>query len=140
MNETETMLESRPATDDELFYLKLARDEFAASFSRIEETAKYLIGAIGAVAGLVLAGMQVKLAVSQGQGAPGTALTWPFVLWGVSALCAIFVFFPLPYRHYSGSPQSIRQKFVKARKVKWSLLLISTLTFAAGLLVAAWQF
>jgi len=140
MNEAETILESRPASDDELFYLKLARDEFAASLGRLEETAKYLVGAIGAVAGLVLAGLQVKLAVSQGQAAPATPLTWPFVLWGVSAVFAIFVFFPLPYRHYSGSPQSIRQKFVKARKVKWSLLLISTLAFAAGLLLAAWQF
>ncbi|MDZ7268770.1 MAG: hypothetical protein ONB48_13615 [candidate division KSB1 bacterium] len=136
----ETSIPSRRATDDDLFYLDLAREEFAASLGRIEETAKYLIGAIGAVAGLVLAGMQVKLAVSQGQAAPGTPLTWPFVLWGVSALFAIFVFFPLPYRHYSASPQSIRQKFIKARKVKWSLLLVSTLTFAAGLLVAAWQF
>ncbi|MDZ7361406.1 MAG: hypothetical protein ONB46_11885 [candidate division KSB1 bacterium] len=140
MNEAETVLESRRATEEELFYLKLAREEFAAGLGRIEETAKYLIGAVGAVAGLVLAGLQVKLAVSQGQAAPGTPLSWPFVLWGVSALFAIFVFFPLPYRHYSASPQSIRQKFVKARKVKWSLLLVATLTFAAGLLVAAWQF
>ncbi|MGH7453808.1 MAG: hypothetical protein ACRENG_20830, partial [bacterium] len=78
MNEAETVLESRRASEEELFYLKLARDEFAASLGRIEETAKYLIGAVGAVAGLVLAGLQVKLAVNSG--AQVTALTWPFLL------------------------------------------------------------
>jgi hypothetical protein len=138
MNEAETVLESRRANEEELFYLKLARDEFAASLGRIEETAKYLVGAIGAVAGLVLAGLQVKLAVNTG--ANVTALTWPFLLWGLSGLFAILVFFPLPYRPYRNAPQDIRSIFVKARSVKWSLLLLSVVAFGAGLIVAALQF
>lgn len=138
MNETETVLESRRANEEELFYLKLARDEFAASLGRIEETAKYLVGAIGAVAGLVLAGLQVKLAVNSS--APVTALTWPFLLWGLSGLFAILVFFPLPYRPYRNAPQDIRSSFAKARWVKWSLLLLSVLAFGAGIIVAAMQF
>ncbi len=138
MNEAETVLESRRANEEELFYLKLARDEFAASLGRIEETAKYLIGAIGAVAGLVLAGLQVKLAMNPQL--PANPLTWPFVLWGSSGLFAILVFFPLPYRPYRNAPQEIRRSFAKARWVKWSLLLLSVLTFGAGIIVAALQF
>jgi hypothetical protein len=138
MNEAETVLESRRANEEELFYLKLAREEFAASLGRIEETAKYLIGAVGAVAGLVLAGLQVKLAVNPQLA--GNPLTWPFVLWGISALLAILVFFPLPYRHGRNAPQAIRRSFEKARWVKWSLLLLAVLAFGAGIMMMALQF
>lgn len=135
MNEAETVLPSRAATDDDLFYLKLAREEFAASLGRLEETAKYLVGAVGAVAGLVLAGLQIKVAVKPDL--QGSSFTLPFLLWGLSALCAMLVFFPLPYRHYQNSPTAIRRAFERARKVKWALLLVAVLAFAAGLYLAA---
>jgi hypothetical protein len=128
-------LESRPATDEELFYLKIARDEFTASLSRIEETAKYIIGAVGAVAGLFLAGLQVKIAIKPDLKGDVTAI--PFWLWGVSLLCAIFVILPLPYRHAENAPLEIRRSIEKSRWVKWILLLISAIAFASGLLVAA---
>lgn len=135
MNNPIPELQGRPASEDDLFYLKLARDEFAASLGRIEETAKYLVGAVGAVAGLVLAGLQIKVAVKPEL--PFSSFTLPFMLWGLSALCAILVFFPLPYRHYQNSPAAIRRAFERARKVKWVLLLIAVLAFAAGLYFAA---
>ncbi|RMI12602.1 MAG: hypothetical protein D6681_06530 [Calditrichaeota bacterium] len=135
MSEPITEIQGRKPTEEERFYLNLAREEFAASLIRIEETAKYLIGAVGAVAGLVLAGMQVKIAVRPGP--LETAFTTAFILWGISVLCAVLVFFPLPYRHIKDSPASIRRAFQRSRWVKWSLLLISALTFAAGLLIAA---
>lgn len=135
MNKAETVLPSRALTDEDSFYLKLARDEFAASLGRLEETAKYLVGAIGAVAGLVLAGIQIKIAVKPDL--PASSFAVPFLLWGFSALCAILVFFPLPYRHYQDAPAAIRRAFERARKVKWALLLISVLAFAAGLYFAA---
>jgi hypothetical protein len=138
MKENPPLLESRKSSEEELFYLKLARDEFAASMGRIEETAKYLIGAVGAVAGLLFAGLQVKAAVNPQL--QQTSLAWPMILWGVSVFCAILVFFPLPYRHYRNAPDAIRRSFEKARWVKWSLLLASALSFAAGLLAAAFQF
>jgi len=135
MNEAETVLESRRANEEELFYLKLAREEFAASLGRIEETAKYLIGAVGAVAGLVLAALQIKLAVKPDL--PSDSLAVPFSLWGLSAFCAMLVCFPLPYRHYQNAPAAIRRAFERARKVKWTLLLVAVLAFAAGLFLAA---
>lgn len=138
MNEAETVLESRRAAEEESFYLELAREEFAASISRIEETAKYLIGAVGAVAGLLLAGMQLKIAVNPNL--PQSILTPPFILWGASALFAIFTFFPLPYSHYRHEPNAIRRSFDRARWIKWSLLLASALSFAAGVFVAAFRF
>lgn len=138
MNETPTVLPSRQATEEEQFYLKLAREEFAASLSRIEETAKYLIGAVGAVAGLLLSALQIKIAVNAN--ALQTRLTWAFLLWGASALLAILVIMPLPYHHFHNSPPAIRASFKKARWLKWSLLLLSTLAFGAGLLLAVVQF
>lgn len=138
MKEKPPLLESRKSSEEELFYLKLARDEFAASLGRIEETAKYLIGAVGAVAGLLFAGLQVKLAVNPQL--PQAPLLWPILFWGVSVFCAILVFFPLPYRHYRNAPNAIRRSFEKARWVKWSLMLASALSFAGGLVVAALQF
>lgn len=138
MKEKPAPLESRKSSDEELFYLTLAREEFAASMSRIEDTAKYLIGAVGAVAGLLFAGLQVKAAVNPQL--PQASLLWPILLWGVSVFAAILVFFPLPYRHYRNAPNAIRLSFEKARWMKWSLLLASALSFAGGLLVAAFQF
>ena len=135
MNKPIRKLESRPATEEDLFYLKMARDEFTASLSRIEETAKYLIGAVGAVAGLFLAGLQVKIAVKPEL--KESIVTMPFWLWGVGLLCAIFVILPLPYRHDENAPQSIRRSFARARWVKWSLLLVSAIALTAGLIVAA---
>ena len=139
MNETVLQTETRVATEEDKFFLKLVREEFVASLGRIEDTAKYLISAIGAVAGLVLAGWQVKLAVKQDL--EGTSLlTYPFLFWGLSAFFAILVFFPLPYQHAEQSPQAIRRSFESARRVKWALLLLAVLTFAAGLFLAAKQF
>lgn len=135
MNNPIPEVQGRPATEDDLFYLKLARDEFAASLGRLEETAKYLVGAIGAVAGLVLAGMQVKVAVKPDL--PSSSFAVPFLLWGFSALCAILVFFPMPYQHYQNSPTAIRRAFERARLAKWGLLLVAVLTFAMGLYFAA---
>jgi hypothetical protein len=86
----------------------------------------------------VLAGLQVKLAVNPQLA--GNPLTWPFVLWGISALLAILVFFPLPYRHGRNAPQAIRRSFEKARWVKWSLLLLAVLAFGAGIMMMALQF
>lgn len=131
-------LESRPASEEELFYLRLAREEFGASLRRTEEVSKYLIGAVGAVVGLLFAGLQIKIAIN-----PKLAITTPIIpllLWGISLLFSVLVFFPLPYLHYQKAPYSIRKSFEKARIVKWILLLISTLSFAAGLILMAFQF
>jgi hypothetical protein len=138
MNKTESTLASRPANEEELFYLKLARDEFAASLGRSEEVAKYLIAAVGATVGFVFAGAQIKQAIRQALA--GSQLTVPFLLWSVSLLFAILVFFPLPYRHYQNSPQSIRGSLNRARWVKWIFLLLAALSFAAGMIIAAVQF
>jgi len=138
MHETPIVLPSRAATEEEQFYLKLAREEFSASLSRLEETAKYLIGAVGAVAGLLLSALQLKIAVSPN--ALQTPLTGAFSLWGASALLAILVVMPLPYRHFHNSPAAIRASFSRARWWKWILLLLSTLAFGAGLFIAARQF
>jgi hypothetical protein len=124
---------SRPADEDEKYFLKLAREEFGASLGRIEEAAKYVVAAIGAVAGLVLAGLQVKVAINPKLNA--AAFTWPVLLWGVSGVLAILVFFPLPYRHFLKAPSEIRRVFETARWQKWGLLLASVSCFAAGLLV-----
>lgn len=138
MNKSPTLLQGRQATEEEQFYLKLAREEFAASLNRIEETAKYLIGAVGAVAGLLLSALQIKTAVNAN--ALQTPLTSAFFLWGASALLAILVIMPLPYRHFHNAPAAIRASISRARWLKWSLLLLSTLFFGVGLFLAARQF
>lgn len=119
-------LPARRASDEEVFYLQKAREEFFRSLERIEETAKYVIGAVGAVAGLFLAGMQVKLAVNPKL--PQASLKLPFLLWGISLILAVLVFFPFPYRSVYRSPQQIRRAFSRARRVKWGLLPVMDLS------------
>jgi len=137
MNQSITVLESRPATEEELYYLKLAREEFGASLVRIEEAAKFLIGAAGTVAGLFITGQQIRTAI---QPQPMAASTAPFVFLSISLLAAIFVLLPMPYRHYRNAPAAIQRAFSKARWLKWGLLLFSALAFIAGLISAVLQF
>lgn len=131
-------LTSRRASEEEQYFLRLAREDQVAAIGRIEETAKFIMSVVGSVAGLVLAALQVKIAVAPQAQLP--ALLWPFLLWGISLLCAVFVILPLPYKHIEKSPDSIQRYLKKARWVKWSLLLLTIVLFVAGLLVLAWQF
>ena len=139
MNEPVQQLKARPVNEEDAHFLRLAREELPESLKRIEETARYIIGAVGAVAGLFLAGMQVKIAVIPKGGPPGLS-TAPLWLWGVSMLLAVLTIFPFPYVYYKGSPESFRRYLKTARWVKWFLLLFSALTFGAGLILAARQF
>ncbi len=138
MNENIPKLSSRRSTEEEVFLLQKAREEFFRNLERIEEAAKYVIGAVGAVAGLFLAGLQVKLAVNPKL--TQTPLEVPFLLWGISLILAILVFLPFPYRSVHRSPKHIHRVFSRARWIKWSLLLLSVLLLAGGIFCVAWYF
>ena len=132
MDDSETVLETRPPSRSERFYVRLARREFARSIERIEMVAKSLIGSVGAVAGLLLAALQIKPVAGQAT----LMQLGPFLLWTLSLLTAVLVVFPMRYRHYKDSPRSIQQTLNKVRWRKWCLLVCSTLLFGIGLLWA----
>jgi hypothetical protein len=135
MDEKIVTVSSRKANGEDLFYLKLFREEFGKSLERIEEAAKFLAGAVSSVTGLLIAALQLS-------STPSLTLnrfTLLFIFWSGSLLCSIFVLLPLPYRHYKNSPSEIKRTFIKARWIKWSLLLGCVLMFILGLLIGIWK-
>mgnify|MGYP005725483949 FL=1 len=128
-------LESRKPNDEDKFWVDFAREDFKDSFARLEEAAKFLITAVGVFAGLFTAALKVQTALKTPT--PQELASWPFWLWAISAIFAVLVLMPLPYKHTRNAAEEIQRVYSLARWLKWGFLLISAVLFAAGVLVVA---
>ncbi len=128
-------LTSRPLTDEERYFFEYAYKEPVESITRIEEVAKFLIGATATTSGLFLAAFKI----SQGQ-TPVSGLAWlvPFVCWAISILVQIVVLMPHEYRVGRSEPASWQRAFRQARTRKYRWLLIGTVFFIAGIISAVY--
>ncbi|MDP8207243.1 MAG: hypothetical protein P9L92_11310 [Candidatus Electryonea clarkiae] len=120
-------------TPEELFFYEQSYKEPVESISRIEETAKFLVGAVTTVTGLFLAALKL----SHGKETV-TGLTWylPFLLWSVSIILLLLVLIPREYKYGKSIPAAYRDALIKARNWKYGWLMFGAALFIAGLLSA----
>lgn len=98
---------------------------------RLEEAAKFLIGAVATTSGLYLAASKVVA----GDGG-GVAWATPFVLWALSILALVLVLVPQRYEAGRGEPAAWKAGFLAARKRKYRWLLVGAVLFVVGVLAA----
>lgn len=125
-------LEASPPTDEETYYLQRYYQAPVENLAKIEDIAKFLIGATATVSGLCAAA--VKLIHSSSPPAPGDS-RWltPFVLWALSIAVLVITLFLHRYKlETERTPDECRKAFIDARKWKWWTLAAGTLLFIAG--------
>ena len=128
-------LQSRLLRDDERYYYEQSYKEPVESIARIEDTAKFLIGAAATTSGIFLAAFQLSVG---NQTVSGTKEIMPFIFWALSILGLILVLFPHEYRTGKNEPASWREAFLQARKRKYRWLIIGAVLFVAGVISAAY--
>ena len=126
-----------PPTEEEKYWLEREWKDPDESIARIEETAKFLVGAVTAVSGLFAAAWKLTM----GEKPPADRL-WiaPFVVWALSVAVLLLVLFPTRYPTVKRAPESIRQAVEKARDWKYLCLVIGAILFMGGLGLALFPF
>jgi len=130
-------LSSRPLSEEESYFYEQSYKEPVQGIARIEEVAKFLVGAVATTSGLFAAAF--KLAMGN-QTASGIAWLAPFVLWALSILTLILVLLPQKYAVGRNDPADWKAKFLEARDRKFRRLLIGALLFIAGIISAIYPF
>ncbi len=123
-------LKSRPLSDEDEFYYERSYKEPVESTERIEETAKFLIGATATASGIFLAAFKLSLG---NQTVTDPAYYAPFVCWSLSLVVLVMVLFPVEYTVGESEPASWKSAFRKARRWKYGLLFAGAVLFVAGI-------
>ena len=127
-------LKGRPPTAEEQFYLEAAYKDPVESIGRIEDTAKFLVGAVSATSGIFAAALKITAA------APADAKPlWflQFLLWAASVMLLLLVLFPRSYATAQNEPAAWKNAFLRARTVKYRWLVAGASCFVLGLVLAA---
>lgn len=124
---------SRKPTDEEQYYIEYAYKEPVESIVRIEEVAKFLLGATATASGLLAAAVKISHSTKP----LSDGLWWlPFLCWAASIVAFIFVLFPQPYPTGHNEPAAWKAALDKARWRKYWILTVGTMFFVCGLLAA----
>ena len=128
---------SRRLTPEEQYFFECSYKEPVESIARIEDVAKFLVGASTTTSGLFLAAF--KLAQGS-QTVSGVVWFVPFVLWALSIIAFVLVLFPEEYTTGKDEPASWRQAFHAARRWKYWCLFTGTVLFICGVFSAVLPF
>ena len=128
-------LKSQRLTEEDKYFYERSFKEPVESTERIEEVAKFLVGATATTSGLFLAAFKLSL----GQNA-AASFAWyvPFLCWAASIVALVLVLLPRKYKAGESEPQSWKKAYLAARDRKYRYLLGGALLFVAGILSAVW--
>ena len=129
-------LASRKVTDEERYFLEFATKEPVDSLARLDEVAKFLIGASATTSGLFLAAF--KLVLGEKATVPGPAGFAPFLLWAASILALLRVLLPHRYPTGRNEPASWKAAVLQARTRKYRWLQVGAWLFILGILAAVY--
>ena len=136
-NETIGEVVSDPLTDEERYFHEQSYKEPVESLKRIEETAKFLVGATATTSGLFLAAFKLSMG---DKAVSGVLWLMPYVWWAISIVWLICVFLPQKYATGRNEPQSWKEAFLEAQKRKFRRLMGGAIFFILGLLSAILPF
>ncbi len=126
-------LSSSPLSEEEQYFHERSYKELVESIPRIEDVAKFLVGATATTSGLFLAA--IKLARGD---KTVSELFWfvPFICWSLSIVALILVLLPRHYETGQAEPASWKDAFVQVRYWKYHWLMTGAVFFIAGILSA----
>jgi hypothetical protein len=129
-------LPSRPMTPEESYYLEFATKEPVDSLARLDDIAKFLIGASATTSGLFVAAF--KLVLGEKTTVPGLAGFAPFLLWAASILALLRVVVPHRYLTGRNEPASWQAAVHQARTRKYRWLQVGAWLFILGIMAAVY--
>ena len=124
---------AKPLNAEQQYYYEMSYKEPADSIGRIEEMAKFLVGAVSATSGLVLAALGLALGDTR---AGGGWFYAPVLLWSGSVLLLVLVLLPRRYVAGQREPEAWKQALLRARAYKYACLVAGAALFVLGLLAA----
>ena len=130
----EEVISSRALTAEEQYYLEHAYKDPVESLARIEETAKFMLGATATTSGLFVAAFKLALGESSASGRLWFA---PFILWAAAMLALVLVLLPQSYAVGRNEPAAWKAACIQARTRKYRYLCCGTALFVVGILIAA---
>lgn len=130
------LLPSRKLTDEERHYLEYAVKEPVDSLTRLDEVAKFLLGASATTSGLFVAAY--KFALGPNATLPGLGGWLPFLLWAGSILAFLRVLLPQTYQVGQQEPASWKAAVLQARTHKYHWLQVGTWAFCLGIVAAVY--
>lgn len=128
------LLPGREPTEEEKYYYERSYKEPVESIARIEEVAKFLVGATATTSGLFVAASKLALGDDRAQ---DTIWLLPFIAWSLGILFQLLVLFPRRYDVGRNQPDSWRTAFLRVQTIKYGLLLTGGTFFVGGLFLAA---
>jgi hypothetical protein len=129
-------LPARLPTPEDTYYLEFAIKEPVESLARLDDIAKFLIGASATTSGLFVA--TYKLALGEKAIVAGPAGFAPFLLWAASILVLLRVVVPQQYATGRNEPASWRVAVLQARTRKYRWLQAGTWLFILGIMAAVY--
>ena len=128
---------SRIPSEEERYFYEQSYREPVESIARIEEVAKFMVGATATTSGLFLAAFKLSTGSETVSG-----LSWyiPFLCWGASIVASVLVLFPQKYETGKDEPDSWKNAFIRARKHKFRWLFVGALLFVIGIISAIYPF
>ncbi|CAN2042442.1 MFS transporter [Candidatus Magnetomoraceae bacterium gMMP-15] len=124
---------SRKLTEEERYFYEQSYKEPVESIARIEEAAKFLVGATATTSGLFLAAFKISYG---NQTAAGILWRLPFICWAISIITLVCVLLPQKYKVGKREPASWKKAFLKARKRKFIWLFAGACFFILGIILA----
>jgi hypothetical protein len=127
---------ARPLTPEDSYYLEFATKEPVDSLARLDDIAKFLIGASATTSGLFVSAF--KLVLGDKTSVPGPAGFVPFLLWAASILALLRVVVPRQYPTGRNKPASWRAAVLQARQWKYRWLQVGAWLFILGIMAAVY--
>ena len=128
---------SRLPTDEDKYFSERAYKEIVESIPRIEDVAKFLIGATATTSGLYVAAFKL----AHGDTTVAAPLWFlPFLCWALSLAALVLVLFPFRYETERQVPQSWKAAYRQARDRKYRWLAVGTGMFIIGIFAASYPF
>ncbi len=129
-------LPARLPTPEDTYYLEFALKEPVDSLARLDDIAKFFIGASATTSGLFVAAF--KLVLGDKTTVAGPAGYAPFLLWAASILALLRVVLPQQYATGRHEPASWRHAVLQAQRRKYRWLQIGAWLFILGILAAVY--
>jgi hypothetical protein len=133
MNDEDLEIEAVPArrpTAEEQYYHEMSHKDPVETTTRIEETAKYLLGIIAGISGVYLSAYQLSI------GKTPVTNFWCFL----PMILLILVIFPQKYETLKDEPASLKKAVLSARDRKYRRLFAGTFLFIIGIISAVFAF
>jgi hypothetical protein len=129
MKEKKVIKSKEPSGDAEEWFEYIHQQERKTP-DRLEDAAKFL-------ATMIAISLSIFTAVTQAGGVSIIAWTGRIAVfaWLLSLLFAFLVLFPFRYRCISASVKSIKSMHTRIVRIKWILLILSTILFFAALCI-----